>query len=238
MVSREGRGFRPTDEELVSCFLKEKKHDPAFTDPDIKEVDIYQYHPCELPGLSLIHSDEKVWYFFCTLDKKYPKSDRARRTAKGGSWKKTGTDRKVRARDSNNPIGIKKTLVFYKGSNTKKENKTNWIMQEYHDEYPCNKDPVFKGKLVVCRIERKPNKKQPGDNLAYDSPNGFAEDILLEVEPQLLQNRHLPSSSNNDVANTNLMELESQLLPNQQISSNGEDQVAKYIFPEVKKSIL
>ena len=94
-------------------------------------------------GLSSYQSDDQVWYFFCALDNKYGKSDRARRTAKGGSWKKTGIDRPVKAKDSNEPIGIKKTLVFYKGCDFRKENKTNWIMHEYH-EYHCKKNSLFK----------------------------------------------------------------------------------------------
>ncbi|KAK3204250.1 hypothetical protein Dsin_018296 [Dipteronia sinensis] len=61
--------FQPTPEELVSHYLKKKARDPAFTFPLIRDVDIYKYHPCELPGLSSIQSDEHVWYFFSTLAK-------------------------------------------------------------------------------------------------------------------------------------------------------------------------
>ncbi|KAL5813744.1 hypothetical protein ACOSQ3_024516 [Xanthoceras sorbifolium] len=171
MGSLVGYRFQPTPEELVSHFLWKKKRDPAFTDLTIKEVNIYKHHPCELPGLASIQFDEQVWYFFCTLDNKYAKSDRASRTAKGGCWKKTGKDGKVKAKDSNNQIGIKKTLVFYKGSNTKKENKTNWTMQEYH-EYPCNKDPLFKVPLPQT-----------------SSDNQVANKNLVEVE--LLPSHHI-----------------------------------------------
>ncbi|KAH7550556.1 hypothetical protein ACOSP7_024067 [Xanthoceras sorbifolium] len=227
MGSLVGYRFQPTPEELVSHFLWKKKRDPAFTDLTIKEVNIYKHHPCELPGLASIQFDEQVWYFFCTLDNKYAKSDRASRTAKGGCWKKTGKDGKVKAKDSNNQIGIKKTLVFYKGSNTKKENKTNWTMQEYH-EYPCNKDPLFKDKVVVCRIEKKADKKhepssafdggQPSHSLVYDSGNNVAQYIVPEVPlPQ--------TSSDNQVANKNLVEVE--LLPSHHIRH-----VTK--FPEVE----
>ncbi|KAK4843687.1 hypothetical protein QYF36_011512 [Acer negundo] len=255
MVTRKGYRFQPTPEELVSYFLKEKRRDPDFTDPDIKDVNIYKHNPCELPGLSSHQSDDQVWYFFCALDNKYGKSDRARRTAKGGSWKKTGIDRPVKAKDSNEPIGIKKTLVFYKGSDFRKENKTNWIMHEYH-ECPCKKNSLFKGQVVVCRIEKKTDKKREASSALRegqlsdcDSGNNVAQDIL-EVEP---------SSTNNDFANNNFMEAESQLrsnqhisdvtkndfpgleshlLPKQHISSNGEDLVATNISSEIKESQL
>ncbi|KAK3204327.1 hypothetical protein Dsin_018373 [Dipteronia sinensis] len=220
MGSLVGYRFQPTPEELVSHFLKKKSRDPAFTDPTIREVNIYKHHPCELPGLASIQSDEQVWYFFCTLDNKYAKSDRASRRAKGGSWKITGIKRDVKAKHSNKPIGFKKTLVFYKGSNTRKENRTNWIMDEYHR----NKDPLVKGKVVLYRIERKPNKKhhdpssavdkeQPSDNLAYDSGNNVAQHDIVP-------------------------ERESQLLPNQHLSSNTEDDIAKDIFSEVKPPLV
>ncbi|KAI9173377.1 hypothetical protein LWI28_000436 [Acer negundo] len=262
MCSLVGYRFQPTPEELVSHFLKKKSCDPAFTDPTIREVNIYKHHPCELPGLSSIQSDEQVWYFFCTLDNKYAKSDRASRTAKGGSWKITGTKRDVKAKHSNKPIGFKKTLVFYKGRNTSKENRTNWVMHEYH-EYPRNKDPLLQGKVVVCRIERKSYKKHEppssafdeGVNLACNSGNNVAQDIVPELVTQLLQyDLHLPSSSDEPEAqllpsqpiSSNgegvkkiiTSERGSQLLPNQHLSSNTEDEVAKDIFSEVQPLVL
>nr|UBT01628.1 NAC transcription factor 24 [Litchi chinensis] len=230
MDSLVGYRFHPTPEELVSHFLKKKRLDPAFTDHTIREVNIYEHHPCELPGRSF-QSNEQFWYFFCILDQKYANSGRARRTAKGGSWKKTGEDVIVKTKGTNKHIGFRKTLVFYKGSNFKKENKTNWVMHEYHayHEDHRNKESVFKHEVVVCRIERKPDKNrepsstldegQPSDNPVYDSGSNVAEDIVLKAEPdQLLQN-HLD--------NTNLMELESQPLPKQHRSLNGEDLVTK-----------
>ncbi|KAK4843512.1 hypothetical protein QYF36_009058 [Acer negundo] len=254
MDSLVGYRFQPTPEELVRHFLKKKRRDPAFIDPTIRELNIYKYHPCELPGLATIQSDEQVWYFFCTLDNKYAKSDRASRTAKGGSWKITCTKRDVKAKHSNKLIGFKKTLVFYKGSNTRKENRTNWIMHEYH-EYPRNKDPLLQGKVVVCRIERKQNKKhvpssdldegQASDSLAYDDSgnnvvpelvtqllqyNHVACNSLMEEEPHLLPNQHM-------ITKNSFPEPDAQLLPNQPISCNGED-VEKFISSEKGSQLL
>ncbi|KAK3204240.1 hypothetical protein Dsin_018286 [Dipteronia sinensis] len=163
--------FQPTPEELVSHYLKKKTRDPAFTFPLIRDVDIYKYHPCELPGLSSIQSDEQVWYFFSTLAKS---GGRVSRKAKGGFRKITGKDRVVKAKHSNNPIGFKKTLVFYQGSNLGKQNRTNWVMHEY--QY-LNKDPVFTGtEVVVCRLKRISNEGQ-----------GLGEENnLMECESQCL----------------------------------------------------
>ncbi|TXG50370.1 hypothetical protein EZV62_022894 [Acer yangbiense] len=242
-VIPEGHRFRPTPEELVN-YLMVKMRDPAFTIPYIRDVNIYKYHPSGLPGLfSSYQSDDQVWYFFCTLENKYGKSDRASRTAIGGSWKKTGKDHQVEARGSNKPIGIKKIFVFYKDRDFRKENRTNWVMHEYskiQEDHNSNKQ----GQVVLCRIERKPDKKrkasssldkespdkgQPSVSLAYDSGNNVAQDSS-EVESQQPRNLHLPSSSDYDVVDSNRTEVEPHLQPNVNIPC-----VTKNISPEVRR---
>ncbi|KAK4842936.1 hypothetical protein QYF36_001774 [Acer negundo] len=178
--------FRPKPEELV-YYLMEKRRDPAFTIPDIKDDNIYKYQPSELPGLfSSYQSDDDVWYFFCTLENKYGNSDRASRTAIGGSWKKTGKDHQVEARDSNKPIGIKKIFVFYKDREFRKENRTNWVMHEYseiHEDHNSNK-----------QVE----SHQPRNlHLPSSSDYDVADSNLTEVEPNLQPNLNIPYVTKN-----------------------------------------
>lgn len=77
---------------------------------------------------------EKEWYFFSLRDRKYPTGLRTNRATNAGYWKTTGKDKEIfssnSAPASAELVGMKKTLVFYKGRAPRGE-KTNWVMHEY-----------------------------------------------------------------------------------------------------------
>ncbi|MCO5575226.1 hypothetical protein L7F22_029024 [Adiantum nelumboides] len=137
-----GFRFHPTDEELVTHYLAKKIENPSFACRAVVEADLNKFEPWELPGKAAM--GEKEWYFYSARDRKYPTGMRTNRATQAGYWKATGKDREVvswksSTSDNNNNgaagriVGMKKTLVFYRGR-APKGIKSNWVMHEYRHE--------------------------------------------------------------------------------------------------------
>nr|AZL19352.2 NAC transcription factor 6 [Actinidia deliciosa] len=148
-----GFRFHPTDEELITHYLSKKVVDSNFSARAIGEVDLNMVEPWDLPWKAKMVGKE--WYFFCVNDKKYPTGLRTNRATATGYWKATGKDKEIFRGKS--LVGMKKTLVFYKGRAPKGE-KTNWIMHEYRLEGKFslqNLPKIAKNECVLCRIFQK-----------------------------------------------------------------------------------
>ncbi|XP_021773724.1 protein CUP-SHAPED COTYLEDON 2-like [Chenopodium quinoa] len=126
-----GFRFHPTDEELISYYLLKKVLDGNFSGRAIAEVDLNKCEPWELPEKAKM--GEKEWYFFSLRDRKYPTGLRTNRATEAGYWKATGKDREIYSSKTSALVGMKKTLVFYRGRAPKGE-KSNWVMHEYRLE--------------------------------------------------------------------------------------------------------
>ncbi|PIA44096.1 hypothetical protein AQUCO_01700010v1 [Aquilegia coerulea] len=123
-----GFRFSPTDEELILYYLKRKICRRRLKLNVIKETDVYKWDPEELPGQSILRNGDRQWYFFTPRDRKYPNAARSNRATRHGYWKATGKDRTISW--NSRSVGIKKTLVFYKGRAPSGE-RTDWVMHEY-----------------------------------------------------------------------------------------------------------
>ncbi|KAJ6753158.1 PROTEIN CUP-SHAPED COTYLEDON 2-RELATED [Salix koriyanagi] len=158
-----GFRFHPTDEELVGFYLRRKIEQRSLPIELIKQVDIYKYDPWDLPKLAT--TGEKEWYFYCPRDRKYRNSARPNRVTGAGFWKATGTDRPIYSSDCTRCIGLKKSLVFYRGR-AAKGIKTDWMMHEFRlpslaepspPKKPLDKTLPANDAWAICRIFKKTN---------------------------------------------------------------------------------
>ncbi|KAI5060408.1 hypothetical protein GOP47_0024828 [Adiantum capillus-veneris] len=193
-----GYRFHPTDEELVVYYLANKVADFRFTVAAIGEVDLNKCEPWDLPERAKM--GEKEWYFFSLKDRKYPTGLRTNRATMAGYWKATGKDREVMSISRYGAgcylVGMKKTLVFYKGRAPKGE-KTNWIMHEYRLEGEPSllqlSKMACKDEWVVCRIFKK----------SSSGKKTFSEgsmDIDEHALPPLLDSPHTHTACNGNGA--------------------------------------
>ncbi|XP_023512193.1 NAC domain-containing protein 22-like [Cucurbita pepo subsp. pepo] len=147
-----GFRFHPTEEELLEFYLKHIVFGKARHSFDvIGFLNIYQHDPWDLPDLA--KNGEREWYFFVPRDRKHGGcgGGRPNRTTGIGYWKATGSDKRILSlSDPKRLIGLRKTLVFYKGR-APRGSKTDWVMNEYRlpDNSSLPKD------VVLCKIYRK-----------------------------------------------------------------------------------
>nr|GLL17579.1 elongation factor 2 [Ipomoea trifida] len=158
-----GFRFHPTDEELVGFYLKRKVEKRELSMELIKQIDIYKYDPWDLPKSS--HVGDTEWYFFCKRGRKYRNSIRPNRVTGSGFWKATGIDRPiysssapVAGENHRHCIGLKKSLVYYRGS-AGKGTKTDWMMHEFR--LPADHDKSTK------HIDIKSIAQEAGLRLLY-----------------------------------------------------------------------
>ncbi|PIN05488.1 hypothetical protein CDL12_21969 [Handroanthus impetiginosus] len=213
-----GVGFRfhPTEEELVSYYLREKLKG---TTPDIDRVipvvDIYNYNPWELPQLAgeRCHGDTEQWFFFIPRQEREARGGRPNRLTKEGYWKATGSPGEVYS-SQNQRIGRKKTMVFYEGR-APHGRKTSWKMNEYkvfdnYDHEHAGADPQVREELSLCRIykrskcsrafdRRPPTEVAAGNEEAVHHHRNHADEA---INPPEIINGGVDSPSSGD-QNTN-----------------------------------
>ncbi|KAF6149990.1 hypothetical protein GIB67_029355 [Kingdonia uniflora] len=176
-----GFRFHPTDEELITYYLAQKISDASFTCRAIGDVDLNKCEPWDLPGV------------------------RTNRATNSGYWKTTGKDKEIFNTVTSELVGMKKTLVFYRGRAPRGE-KTNWVMHEYR-QYSKTTFRTAKDEWVVCRVFQKSmgGKKYPS---TQHRTNSYNLEIGPSMMPSIMQadTCHFPMGRNY-VSNADLAEL-------------------------------
>ncbi|PRQ58592.1 putative transcription factor NAM family [Rosa chinensis] len=172
-----GFRFHPTEEELLQYYLRKKVSGQRIDLDVIREVDLNKLEPWDVQEKCNIGTTpQNDWYFFSHKDKKYPTGTRTNRATAAGFWKATGRDKVIRSNCKR--IGMRKTLVFYKGRAPRGQ-KSDWIMHEYRLDDNTSRITdvsVVVGEAsqeegwVVCRIFKKKNLHKTIDSPILIAP--------------------------------------------------------------------
>ncbi|KAF5476508.1 hypothetical protein F2P56_003256 [Juglans regia] len=195
VVTRLPPGFRfqPTDEEIVFQYLKCK----VFSCPlpasiiTIPEINVCDYDPWDLPG-----DLGQEMYFFSHKEARYRNGNRTKRTTNSGYWKAAGSDKKILSSTKNHVVGMKKTLVFYRGKPSLGL-RTDWIMHEYrlvdagtaacifsqvHNSTQNSLDQL--DNWVLCRIFSKKGSTENNDVIIQTSSENKTLKNVVDVMAQ------------------------------------------------------
>uniref|UniRef100_A0A803LMK9 NAC domain-containing protein n=1 Tax=Chenopodium quinoa TaxID=63459 RepID=A0A803LMK9_CHEQI len=184
-----GFRFHPTEEELVDYYLRRKVCSRRIEVDIIKEIDLYKIEPWDLQELCKTGDDDQnEWYFFSHKDKKYPTGTRTNRATAAGFWKATGRDKAIYCK--HDLIGMRKTLVFYKGRAPNGQ-KSDWIMHEYRLETDENGAPQNSKMLLAS----------PHGTGTYNNTGLAPYDVLDQVTDWRVLDKFVASQlSHEDVA--------------------------------------
>ncbi|XP_048544268.1 NAC domain-containing protein 43-like [Triticum urartu] len=126
-----GFRFHPTEEELLTYYLAKKVALQRIDLDVIRDIDLNKLEPWDIQERCRIGTGpQNDWYLFSHKDKKYPTGTRTNRATAAGFWKATGRDKAIYSAAGSGRIGMRKTLVFYKGR-APRGHKSDWIMHEY-----------------------------------------------------------------------------------------------------------
>lgn len=91
-------------------------------------LNFFIFMGAELSG-ELCSGDSEQWFFFVPRQEREARGGRPNRTTASGYWKATGSPNYVYS-SNNRVIGVKKSMVFYRGK-APTGKKTTWKMNEY-----------------------------------------------------------------------------------------------------------
>ncbi|CAJ1947786.1 unnamed protein product [Sphenostylis stenocarpa] len=164
-------GFRfcPTDEELLFYYLKKKVFAQQLPASVVSECDVFQTQPWRLPG----DLREKRYFFSnCGIMNKGDTGS--------GCWKCVGKEKQIMLCESNKVIGMKKTLVFCKGSH---HTRTRWVMHQlrlvthYPRQMPVSDFAVY---VIFQKKKTKTSHEKPSRSSKVDDVKATIMDFTVE----------------------------------------------------------
>uniref|UniRef100_A0A0E0LEM1 NAC domain-containing protein n=1 Tax=Oryza punctata TaxID=4537 RepID=A0A0E0LEM1_ORYPU len=212
-----GFRFHPRDDELVLDYLARKLDGGGgggtaaavtiYGCPVMVDVDLNKCEPWDLPEIACIGGKE--WYFYSLRDRKYATGQRTNRATESGYWKATGKDRPISRKGL--LVGMRKTLVFYKGR-APKGKKTEWVMHEFRKEgqgdlmkLPLKEDWVlcrvfYKSRTTIAKLPTESSYNNI-DSVATTSLPPLIDNYIAFDQPGSMQNlegyEQVPCFSNN-----------------------------------------
>ncbi|XP_051113382.1 NAC domain-containing protein 90-like [Andrographis paniculata] len=183
-----GYRFYPTEEELITFYLHNHllhTHNQTLIRHVIPLLNIYNFDPWHLPKHSgeLCRGDTEQWFFFTGRQDRESRGGRPTRSTASGYWKATGSPSYVRAAAAGKVIGVRKSMVFYKGK-APMGCKTKWKMNEYRaiQQDPATCTPRLRNEVSLCRVY-----VVSGSTRAFDRrPEAFpATAIKIDKEDRL-----------------------------------------------------
>ncbi|KAL6841468.1 hypothetical protein ACP4OV_028611 [Aristida adscensionis] len=178
-----GFRFYPTEEELISFYLRNKLDGVRLDDVErvVPVADVCALDPWLLPEAhrGTCAGDGEPWFYLCPRQEREARGGRPSRTTPSGYWKAAGTPRWVYAADGR-PIATKRIMVFYRGR-APAGTKTSWKMNEYraldaaaaaHDAAPAPYHVLqTRSEFSLCRLYTKSGSPRQFDRrLPSDAP--------------------------------------------------------------------
>ncbi|KAK7336121.1 hypothetical protein VNO77_16654 [Canavalia gladiata] len=172
-----GYRFHPSDDVLVSFYLKKKVFAQPLPCQLIPDYDVFQAEPWVLPGGGKGFNDQK-FFFYNTRARVFENPDK--RDAGSGQWRVVEKGKDIVLPGSKQLFGKRNTLVFWEARGTG-FSKSNWLMHEFQLAIQAN--PCQMSIWAVYRIfQKKETKrgKRPRESIGEASNSRNVENVVEE----------------------------------------------------------
>ncbi|KAF0912414.1 hypothetical protein E2562_014058 [Oryza meyeriana var. granulata] len=164
-----GLAFRPSDDDLITLFLRPKIGKTPFEERIINNDDVYSADPAELVGRHKpapgTQGSSSVWYFFCPprYTSKRASSGRRQRAIGGRAggesvWKSEGGKKAVNGVDGRRVGYLQKFSygVYESSGSGRTFTRLGWCMTEYGLDDNQHAAADGAEKRVLCKVYRSP----------------------------------------------------------------------------------